>query len=55
MKEQELHINALELMAVFLAIQTFVKGKEHQHILVKTDNMATSIMLGGLTLQLSMQ
>ena len=38
MKEQELHINALELSAVLLAIQTFTKERKHQHILVRTDN-----------------
>ena len=37
-KEQELHINALELTAVLLAIQTFTKERKHQHILVRTDN-----------------
>ena len=39
LEEQELHINALELKAVLLAIQTFMKGIEHQHILVRTDNV----------------
>ena len=37
-KEQKLHINALELTAVLLAIQTFTKERKHQHILVRTDN-----------------
>ena len=31
--------NALELKAVLLAIQTFMKGIEHQHVLVRTDNV----------------
>ena len=39
LEEQELHINALELKAVLLAIQTFTKGIEHQHILMRTDNV----------------
>ena len=41
MEEPELHINALELKAVLLIVQTFTKGMQHQHILVKMDNVTT--------------
>ena len=34
-----MHINALELLAVFLAIGTFSKGKDCHNILIQTDNM----------------
>ena len=58
LEEQELHINALELKAVLLAIQTFTKEIEHQHILVRTDNVTVKAYInhvGGLTLQSSIQ
>ena len=38
-EEQMMHINALELLAVFLAIKTFSKGKDCLNILIRTDNM----------------
>ena len=34
-----MHINALELLAVFLAIKTFSEGKDCLNILIRTDNM----------------
>ena len=34
-----MHINALELLAVFLAVKTFSKEKNHLNILIQTDNM----------------
>ena len=37
-QEQERHINALELQAILLGIQTFLKGKEGIHIRIMTDN-----------------
>ena len=33
------YTNALELIAVLLAIKTYSKGKEHLNILIRTDNM----------------
>jgi len=38
--EQEMHINCLELLAVYLAIQAFAKDKKGVNILVRTDNIS---------------
>ena len=37
--EQEMHMNYLELLAAFLAIQTFAKQRS-MNILVRTDNVS---------------
>ena len=39
-KEQEMHINGLELLAGFLVVQAFTKEKRAINILVRTDNMS---------------
>ena len=39
-KEQEMHINCLELLAAFLVVQAFTKEKRAINILVRTDNMS---------------
>ena len=38
-QESQLHINAKELLAAFLALQTFVGNREGIHVLLKIDNM----------------
>ena len=38
-QESALHINGKELLATFLAVQTFAKNKRVQHIRLKVDNM----------------
>ena len=45
LKEQKLYINVLELKAMYLAIQTFTKEGDHQHILVKTDNATAKVYI----------
>ena len=58
MEEPELYINALELKAVLLTVQTFTKGMQHKHILVKMDNVTTKPYInhfGGFILQPSIQ
>ena len=39
-EEKQMHINALELLAVSLALKTFVKDKSHLNVLVRTDSMS---------------
>ena len=39
--ETSLHINAKELLAVFLAVKSFLREKENTHVLIKTDNTTT--------------
>ena len=41
--EQEMHINYLELLAALLVIQTFAKEKRNIRILVRADNVSTSL------------
>ena len=38
-QESQLHINAKELLAAFLALQTFVGSRKGIHVLLKIDNM----------------
>ena len=40
-EEKQMHINALELLAVSLALKTFAKDKSHVDVLIRTDNVSS--------------
>ena len=47
-EEKQMHINALELLAVSLALKTFVKDKSHLNVLVRTDSMSAKAYINHL-------
>ena len=47
-EEKQMHINALELLAVSLALKTFVKEKSHLNVLVRTDSMSAKAYINHL-------
>ena len=46
-EDKGMHINALELLAVSLALKAFVKDKSHVNMLIRTDSMSTKAYMGG--------
>ena len=42
-QESQLHINAKELLAAFLALQTFIGNREGIHVFLKIDNIMTAV------------
>ena len=54
----KLHINCKEMLAAFLALQTFVKNKKEIHVRLKVDNTTTvyyNNRMGGTHSQQMMQ
>ena len=52
-EKRQMHINALELLAVSLALKTFAKDKSHVDVLIRMDNISAKAYinhLGGNTL-----
>ena len=47
-EEKVMHINALELLAVSLALKAFVKDKSHVNILIQTDSMSAKAYINHL-------
>uniref|UniRef100_A0A673I772 Complement C3-like n=1 Tax=Sinocyclocheilus rhinocerous TaxID=307959 RepID=A0A673I772_9TELE len=43
--KQRLHINCLEMVAVFLALKTFLPALKGQHVLVQSDNMTVVVYI----------
>ena len=39
-EEKQMHINAFKLLAVSLALKTFIKDKSHLNVLIRTDSMS---------------
>ena len=48
LEEQEMHINALELLAATLATRSFAKDQDHITILIRTDNVTTMAYINHL-------
>ena len=47
-KEKQMHINALELLAVSLALKTFAKDKSHVLVLIRMDNISAKAYINHL-------
>ena len=43
-----MHINELELLAVSVALKTFVKDKSHVNVLIRTNNISAKAYINNL-------